>query len=80
MIPYWWGPHGWDWMWIVPVSFLAVCAFFLLVYLFRGPRWFYGRADRQVLREAAREIVDRRYVSGEITKEQYEEMRRVLAG
>ncbi len=29
-------------------------------------------------RESPREILDRRYASGEITKEQYEEMRRAL--
>lgn len=79
MIPYWWGPHGWDWMWIFPVSFLAICVVFLLVFLARGPRWFYGRADRHLLHEAAREILDRRYASGEITREQYDGMRRVLA-
>jgi uncharacterized membrane protein len=30
-------------------------------------------------RETAREILDRRFPSGEITKEQYEEMKRTLA-
>ena len=79
MDPHWWGLQLWGWMWIFPLSFMAVCLFFLLAYLFRGPRWFYGRADRQVLHEAAREILDRRYASGEITRDQYEEMKRVLA-
>ena len=49
------------------------------VYLFRGPHSFFGRKDRHDLSEAARKILDRRYAGGEITKEQYEEMRRVLA-
>ena len=80
MDPYWWGPHMWGWMWIFPLSFLVVCLFFLFVYLFRGPRWFCSSRDRRDLGEAAREILDRRYANGEITKEQYEEMKRVLAG
>ena len=79
MHPYWWGPHTWGWMWIVPLSLLAVCVLFLLVYLGRGPRWFGGRPGRRILHEAAREILDRRLASGEISKEQYEELKRVLA-
>ena len=79
MDPHWWWLHAWGWMWVFPLSFLAACLFFLIVYIARGPRWFQGRADRAVLHEAAREILDRRYASGEITREQYEEMRRVLA-
>lgn len=79
METYWWYPHMFAWMWIFPFSFLMVCVFFLFVYLFRGPHLFFGRKDRHDLSEAAREILDRRYAGGEITKEQYEEMRRVLA-
>jgi putative membrane protein len=79
METYWWGPHLFGWMWILPLSFMVVCFFFLFAYLFRGPRWFYGRKDRHDLSEAAREILDRRYASGEISREQYEEMKRVLA-
>jgi putative membrane protein len=78
MAPYWWGLHMFGWTWIFPLTFLAVCLFFLFAYLFRGPRWFYGRRDRRELCEAAREILDRRYASGEITRDQYEEMKRVL--
>jgi putative membrane protein len=68
------------WMWIVPLSFVIICLFIAFAYLFRGPRWFYGPRGRQELGEAAREILDRRYASGEITREQYEEMKRVLVG
>ena len=80
MDAHWWWLHVAGWMWIFPLSFMAVCLFFLIVYLCRGPHWFYGRGDRHLLHEAAREILDRRYASGEINKEQYEEMKRVLAG
>lgn len=80
MGPYWWGLHVPGWLWVLPLGFFAVCFFILVAYLFRGPRWFSGRADRRLLGKAAREILDRRYASGEITREQYEETRRVLAG
>jgi putative membrane protein len=75
----WWWPHMWAWMWVLPLTFLVLCLIFLLAYLFRGNGFFCGRRDRRMLGEAAREILDRRYASGEISKEQYEEMKRVLA-
>ena len=78
MEPYWWYPHMFSWMWIFPASFLIVCLFFLFAFIARGPRWFNGRKDRRELGEAAREILDRRYAGGEITRAQYEEMKRVL--
>jgi putative membrane protein len=76
----WWFPHMYVWMWIFPLSFAAVCVFFLFAYLFRNQCAFCGRKERREFNEAAREILDRRYASGEITREQYEEMKRVLAG
>ena len=75
----WWWPHMWAWMWVWPLIFLVLCLFFLFAYLFRGNGLFCHRADRRMLGEAAREILDRRYACGEISKEQYEEMKRVLA-
>jgi putative membrane protein len=33
-----------------------------------------------VPRESAREILDRRFANGEITKQQYEEMKKALSG
>jgi putative membrane protein len=65
-------------MWIFPLLFLVV----VVLFLSRGPGWFWrngGRGDRSEGRhESARSILDRRYASGEITKEQYEEMKRTL--
>jgi uncharacterized membrane protein len=75
----WWWPHMWAWMWVFPLSFLLLCLIFLLAYLFRGNGLMCRREDRRLLGEAAREILARRYASGEISKEQYEEMKRVLA-
>ncbi len=80
MDPYWWGPHMFGWMWIFPVGFVVVCLFFLFAYLFRSPGSLCGRGERRDFREAAREILARRYASGEISAEQYEEMKRVLTG
>ena len=80
MVPYYWGPHFFGWMWIFPFTFVILCLVFLFVFLFRGPRWFFGHWDHHGSRETAREILDRRYASGEITKEQYEEIKRSLGG
>jgi putative membrane protein len=75
MEPYhWWWPM-WGFMWIFPLLFFII----LLVFLFRGPGWLWrSRGGWDDKRESPREILDRRYASGEITKEQYEEMRRTL--
>lgn len=71
---YWWGP-GFGLMWIFPLLFLIV----MIVFLFRGgPGRFWRGDSRDDRRESPREILDRRYASGEITKEQYEEMKRTL--
>ena len=74
---YWWW-HGFGFMWIFPVLFFIL----MIVLLFRGPAWFRRNGSRedapQSRRESPREILDRTYASGEITKEQYEEMRRTL--
>jgi putative membrane protein len=75
---HWWLPHLIWWMWVFPLSFLIICLVFLITYIARGPHWFCGHSERHLLHEAAREILDRRYASGEITREQYEEMKRVL--
>jgi putative membrane protein len=77
MDPYWWGHHMFGWMWIFPLAFFILCMIFVFAFLFRGPGWFGRHGDR---RESARDILDRRYASGEITGEQYEEMKRRLSG
>lgn len=77
MEPYqWWWWHGMGFMWVFPLLFLIV----MVVFLLRGPWWLGGGHGRGGLRETAREILDRRFANGEITKEQYEEMKRSLAG
>lgn len=60
-------------MWILPLLFLIV----IVALVVRSPWW-----DRDARGEArgatAREILDRRYASGEITKEQFEQMKQAL--
>ena len=79
------GSQGWGmmlhWLWAMPFIFIVsgfICVLFLM-----------GRAGSRTphplsgwhlphlpfVRETAQEILDRRYASGEITTEQYEEMK-----
>lgn len=79
MDAYWWPPHAFASLWVVPIGFVLICLLFLFAYLFRSPGSLCGRRERHEFCEAAREILDRRYASGEISAEQYKEMKRVLA-
>lgn len=83
---HWWGPHTHGW-WIIPLVMIVMC---LLVGLMArragggrcgvgciGPR-HYGWRERSP--ETPRQVLDRRYAGGEITKEQHEQIRRDLEG
>jgi putative membrane protein len=63
-------------MWIWPLLFLA--AIVIVVGLFAGTGGWNWR-NRGSRPESPGEILDRRYALGEITREQYEEMKRTLA-
>jgi len=79
MDPYQWWWHGMGFMgvmWIFPLLFLIV----MVVFLFRGPPWMWHRHGDGSQRETPREVLDRRFANGEITKEQYEDMKRTLGG
>jgi uncharacterized membrane protein len=65
-----------QWLWLLPAAFLAICAFILIAYLGRGPKWFGSRSDRRELDAAALEILERRRASGEITQEQFEALKK----
>ena len=75
MEPYYYGWHSFGFMWLFPLIILIM----LIACVFRGPRWMRHHQNWGEGRETPREILDRRYASGEITKEQYEDMRRTLA-
>jgi putative membrane protein len=62
-------------MWIFPLIFLVV----LVLFLFRGAGWpMCGGHRRQGREETAREILDRRYARGEISREEHQRMRKDL--
>ena len=66
----WWGPF--PGMWIFPLVILIV----VLLFIFRtgGPPMG-GRRDTQKSEPTAREILDRRYARGEISREEYQQMK-----
>ena len=73
---------GWMWGLGMGLGWLAMLAFWgaliaLAIVLFR--RYAGPPVDRDEPGESAREILDRRFAAGEITREQYEEMRQTLA-
>jgi len=67
----WWDVswHGGYWMWIVPLVFLAVM--FLFCRAAAPMCGGHGRRDRE---ESAREILDRRYARGEISRDEHQRM------
>lgn len=68
-----WG--GFPWMWIFPLIFLIV----ILVFLFRsGGLPMCGSHGTHKSEESARELLDRRYARGEISREEYQQMKKDL--
>jgi putative membrane protein len=69
--------------WIVPVIMMVIC-----ILMMRGRRgsmmcgFGHGSNDKHQSRssESAMEILDRRYASGEIDKDEYEQKKRTLTG
>jgi len=78
MEPHMWWEGGFRWMWIFPLTFMVLMMLFMGLWVF----WFFRRSGCPMCGwwntsmtkdlEAPRQILDRRYASGEITKEQYE--------
>jgi len=85
-----WGPHT-HWFWIIPFLFMILMIFFATRMARRADAWRSGVGPHGRGRfgcwdpgcgpmarwwsETPMQILDRRYANGEITKEQYEEMR-----
>ena len=65
---------GFGFMWIIPLLFLAVFVYFMRG-MFSGGM---GGGMNSGKSETAREVLDRRYAAGEISKEEYEEMRAAM--
>lgn len=73
----WWG-HGFGFMWVIPLFFFVV-----FIIIMRG---MFGRAshgcdsydNRTTHHETARDILDKRFAKGEITRQEYEDMKVAL--
>ncbi len=80
MWPYGYGPGGWGWMiggWIMMFVVWAL----VIIGIVAVVRYVSGRGDAVRLDEGETplEILRRRYAAGELTKEQFEEMKRNVA-
>ena len=68
------------WWWIVPLVMVAFCFFIMRGRRFCMTGWSTSRngssMDSLVHSDSAREILDKRYVLGEISKEEYQEKRK----
>lgn len=79
---------GGPWMWgfwgvglLVKLLFWGLIAFFVVNLFRRRARWHRDIDESEYFQEhelSSEEILRRRYAAGEITREQYEEMRQVL--
>ena len=78
MGPGYWGGQGFTFMWIIPLLFFVVFLFFMRGMF--GQRYNMRNGDdRNSTRpESAREILDKRFATGEISKDKYEEMKKTL--
>jgi len=74
------GGNTWAWGLAMGLGWLAMLAFWgaVIVGLVLLIRWFTGTIARPGAQESALEILKRRYAAGEITREEYEQMRQVV--
>lgn len=80
----WWG-HGFGgFMWLFPILFFVVFMFFMRGIFGRGSlscgshSHSAAHGDGATHDASAREILDKRFAIGDITKEEYEEMKKSL--
>ena len=77
MDPTQWSGHGFGFMWLIPLLFFVAFIFFMRG-MFRQGSSGCGSSEGNTHRESAREILDKRFAKGEITREEYEEMKKSL--
>ncbi len=64
--------NGFSWWWVVPLAMMILC--FLMM---RGKKGcMTAKRAHRPAEGSAREILDKRYVTGEIGREEYEEKKR----
>lgn len=73
----WWG-HGFGFMWLIPLFFFVVFIFFMRGMFGRSSPGCGSHGGNAKHQESVREILDKRFAKGEITKHEYEEMKRTL--
>lgn len=77
MHPYAGWAYGCGWGWVFPLAFLVLVA----VFMFRVVPSYSRHGDsREKEGETALKILDRRYASGEINREEYQAMKKDLGG
>jgi putative membrane protein len=74
----WWG-HGFGFMWIFPLLFFVVIMLFMRGMCGQGSRGCGSHGHGTSHEENAREILDKRFAKGEISKEEYEGMKKSLS-
>lgn len=65
-------------MWLMPFFFIFVFVFFMRGMFGRGSPGCGSHGENKTHKEDAREILDKRFAKGEISKGEYEEMKKTL--
>jgi putative membrane protein len=77
------GFHFGDWWWIFPIVMMILCFFMMRGRMCRMMGGHHTQdatdPDRRSSSDSAREILDKRYALGEISKEEYEEKKRDIS-
>jgi len=78
-------PWVWHWsgMWIFPMVIFTLMIIFMFIFIGRRgcrPPWWYSERhyDKTEGTDSALEILKKRYAKGEITKEEFEEMKKSI--
>ena len=78
MDPMQWSGHGFGFMWLFPLLFFVAIIFCMRGMFGRGSSGCGFHGGNTEPQESAHEILDKRFAKGEVTKEEYEEMKKAL--
>ena len=76
MTPEYWMGNGFGFMWIFPLIFLLLFFFFMKNIFSQNNH----SSNSESKHESPREILDKRLARGEISKEEYEEIKKTMEG